>query len=145
MGGIWWWGRTKSSTENSHRNVWIVRQPLSKDGLSDQDEWRVIHHHTGSNPGFDKAIDIFKRCMPAMVSYCEKIATAVGAPFLRADFFVGSPKWGVRLNEVAYGCGCDYRNCEPQDPTRIFDDAPAMAQILQEGMALCQNRLPPRT
>lgn len=82
--------------------------------------------------------------MPTMVAYCETLAAAVGAPFLRGDFFVGSSKWGVRLNEVAYGCGCDYRNRNSWELSRNFDDAPAMARILQEGMGLCQAQLPAR-
>jgi hypothetical protein len=141
--GIWWWGREGSDqSDNPHRSVWIVRQPARKDELSDEDEWKVIHDHPRFNPGFERAIEIFKRHMPTMVAYCETLATAVGAPFLRGDFFVGSPKWGVRLNEVAYGCGCDYRNRHPSDAVGSFDDAPAMARILQEGMALCKARYP---
>jgi hypothetical protein len=141
--GIWWWGRAAANCDHPHRNVWIVRQPTTNEELSDHDDWKVIHGHTGSNPGFEKAIEIFKQHMPVMVSHCEKLATAVGAPFLRADFFVGNSKWGVRLNEIAYGCGCDYRNRGADENGRIFDDGPAMARILQEGMALCQERLPP--
>jgi len=83
--------------------------------------------------------------MTTMVAYCESFAAAVGAPFLRADFFVGSPKFGVRLNEVAYGCGCDYRNRTSGELGKMFDDAPAMARILQDGMSVCQARLPPRS
>merc|ERR1719162_2110673 len=142
--GIWWWGRESSTTENTHCNVWIVRQPFRNSELGDQDTWKVIHDHTGSNPGFERAIDIFMRYMPAMVECCEALAVAVGAPFMRVDFFVGSPKWGLRLNEVAYGCGCDYRNRASQESTKVFDDAPSMARILQEGMSLCQTRLPAR-
>lgn len=48
------------------------------------------------------------------------------------------------MNEVAYGCGCDYRNRAPQESAKDFDDAPAMARILQEGMALCKARRPAR-
>merc|ERR1719401_605358 len=78
--------------------------------------------------------------MSTMVKYCETLASAVGAPFLRADFFVGSARWGVRLNEVAYGCGCDYRTAD-QDGNMI-DDGPAITHILQEGMSLCHSCLP---
>jgi len=59
---------------------------------------------------------------------------------LRSDFFIGSAQWGVRLNEVAYGCGVDYRN-ETEDG-HIVDDAPAIAHILQEGMMRCQMKCP---
>jgi len=147
--GIWWWGRDASKEEFPQRNAWLVRHPVSdQDELSDADEWKVIHGHSGKNAGFDKAIELFRLHMPTMVTYCEKLATAVGAPFLRADFFVGSPKWGVRLNEVAYGCGCDYRNCTMEGKRKekgpVFDDAPAMARILQEGMKQCQARRPPQ-
>lgn len=76
-----------------------------------------------------------------MAATTEALAAAVGAPFLRADFFVGSPTMGVRLNEVAYGCGVDYKT--RSENGQIADDAPAIAQILQEGMALCQSKLSP--
>merc|ERR1719253_2278375 len=55
--GVWWWGRDSAAAENVNRNVWIVRQPSKEDRLSDRDTWKVIHGHTGSNQGFEKAID----------------------------------------------------------------------------------------
>jgi hypothetical protein len=92
-------------------------------------------------------VKLFKRHMPDMAALTETLATALGTPFLRADFFVGSPKWGIRLNEVAYGCGLEYRNLfkdgSSQVP-RVIDDKPAMSEILRQGMALCHRRLPPQ-
>lgn len=133
--GIWWWGRSGDQGEqNSHRNTWIVRRPVKPDELSDDDCWEVIHEHrTGSNMGFDVALEVLERDMPTMAATTEALASAMGAPFLRVDFFVGSPKWGVRLNEVAYGCGCEYRNRTPSG--LMIDDAQAMATILQDGYA----------
>merc|ERR1712032_1736715 len=72
------------------------------------------------------------------------IAVSVGAPFLRSDFFLGSEKWGVRLNEVAYCSGIKYFNLADDGSRRIVDDDPAIAQILQEGMSRCRRRLPPQ-
>jgi len=141
--GLWWWGRGSGATcEVPQRNAWIIRRPSIPGELSDDDQWEVIHEHVGSNPGFDRALDLFKRHMPAMASTTEAVAKAVGAPFLRADYFVGSVDWGVRLNEVAYGCGVDYRTCLDDGDRRLADDAPNIAQILQEGMAICESVKP---
>lgn len=129
--GIWWWGREGNQT---HRNTWIVRRPVKPDVLSDEDCWEVLHEHTtGSNFGFEMALEVLVRDMPRMAATAEAFATAIGAPFLRVDFFVGSSRWGVRLNEVAYGCGCEYRNRTSDG--QLINDAPAMARILQEGYA----------
>jgi hypothetical protein len=93
------------------------------------------------NRGFEKAVELFERNISTLASMAETVATAVGAPFLRVDFFVGDPKWGVRLNEVAYGCGIDYRNLM-EGTNRMVDDAPAIARILQEGHNLCRKKKP---
>lgn len=143
--GVWWWGtRNAGPAQVPHRNVWIVRDPLVPGELSDNDGWEILHNHPGGNAGFDAAIKLFKRHMPDIAQLTETLATALGTPFLRADFFVGSPKWGVRLNEVAYGCGLEYRNLFRDGSTqRIIDDKPAMAEILRQGMALCHRRSSP--
>merc|ERR1712136_243782 len=77
--------------------------------------------------------------MPKMVATTEHMANAVGAPFLRADFFVGNVEFGVRLNEVAYGSGVEYRR---RDGGVHYNDAAAIAQILQEGTEVCHSHLP---
>jgi len=135
--GLWWWGRQE--TDTPHRNTWVVRRPKYQGKLSEDDFWDVIHEHQGENPGFNKALELFERHMPAMAATTEAIAAAVGAPFLRVDFFVGSSEWGVRLNEVAYGCGVDYRSRSEDGMGRVVDDAPSILQILQEGMLRCPN------
>jgi hypothetical protein len=99
-----------------------------------------VHEHVGDNPGFEKALKLFRSHIVNIAACAEAFAVAVGAPFLRCDFFIGSPQWGVRLNEVAYGCGVDYRN--RTEDGRIIDDAPAIARILQEGMTHCRKKLP---
>merc|ERR1712157_652012 len=98
-------------------------------------------HKTGENKGFEAALELFTKAMPAMASAAEGIATAVGAPFLRSDFFVGSEKYGVRLNEVAYGSGLSVRQ-RPPGSTSLVDDGPMISAILQDGMKLC-SREPP--
>lgn len=55
---------------------------------------------------------------------------------------LGSGKHSIRLNEVAYGSGVDYRQRSPNRRS-LVDDSPAIAQILQEGLNLCQQRHPP--
>ena len=52
---------------------------------------------------------------------------------------MGNSKWGVRLNEVAYGSGVDYRRrgaaSKPMGNAWVgglMDDGPAIAEILQE-------------
>jgi len=134
---LWWWGRGAAPEEFPNRNAWFVRRPTNG-VLTDQDQWQVVHEHTGSNPGFDRALELFQAHISAMAACAEAIAVAVGAPFLRSDFFVGSPRWGVRLNEVAYGCGVEYRNRTEEG--RVIDDAPAIARILQDGFAQCRKR-----
>jgi len=138
---VWWWGHSGSSS-HCHRNVWLVRCPAQHGELSEADAWQVIHKHGGNNPGFEKAIELFEHHMPAMADIAEVIAHAVGAPFLRSDFFVGSSEWGVRLNEVAYGSGIEYMNFADSPSQSIVDDSTAIAQILREGYLQCQTRSP---
>lgn len=142
---LWWWGRGAGAPgESPQRNVWVIRRPSKPGQLSDDDSWEVLHEHQGSNPGFDRAIELFMRHIHAMAATTEAVATAVGAPFLRADFFVGSVKFGVRLNEVAYGCGVEYRTksglmgCG----TGVADDASNIARILQDGFRVCGPAVP---
>lgn len=133
---VWWWGEK----EHAHRNAWIVRRPATNGKLSDEDAWEVVHHHHGHNPGIQAAWTYFQKQMPAMAKHAEAVAKGLGAPFLRGDFFLGSPTWGVRLNEVAYTSSIPYQNLL-QDGARLFvDDAPAIARILQEGFRLCRKR-----
>lgn len=140
---VWWWGHGQGPEEHPGRNTWFVRCPIIRGELNDADQWQVVHQHVGRNVGFERALELFKRHLPSIIATAEGVACAFGAPFLRVDFFVGSPRWGVRLNEVAYGCGCDYRNIAEDGSGRIVDDAPTIAQILQEGMSQCTRRLAP--
>jgi len=148
--GIWWWGRV--ADPKGKRTTWLVRVPRISGQLSDDDGWEVIHEHGGQNRGFEVSLKLFREAMPAMSAAAENIATAVGAPFLRSDFFVGSEEWGVRLNEVAYGSGVDYKRRLPGGTSKqtrggtwvagLVDDGPAIAEIIQEGFRLCQRRPP---
>lgn len=139
--GIWWWGR--NNEPKGRRTSWFVRRQKTPGALSADDVWEVAHEHHGDNRGFQVALDLFLAAMPAMSRAAEAIAVAVGAPFLRSDFFVGSSRWGIRLNEVAYCSGIDYRRLETASAqTEIVDDSPAIAQILQEGFALCSRKVP---
>jgi len=148
--GIWWWGR--HGDPKGRRSTWLVRKPKTGYELSDQDDWEVIHDHRGGNRGFEVSLKLFQEAMPVMSAAAEAIATAVGAPFLRSDFFVGNSKWGVRLNEVAYGSGVDYRRRLPNGTSKqtksgywvggLADDGPAIAEILQEGFKVCQRKPP---
>merc|ERR1712107_374892 len=47
--------------------------------------------------------------------------------------------WGVRLNEIAYGSGTDYRQ-QPKGFPTLVDDGPTIAWILQEGFKRCRHR-----
>lgn len=104
-----------------------------------QEEWEVLHLHTGYNPGFEAALKVFHEAMPAMAAAAEAIAKASGAPFLRSDFFAGSPKWGVRLNEVAYGSGCSMVRKVPGSCV-LCDDGPNVATIMQKGYTVAKIR-----
>lgn len=145
--GIWWWGR--HTDPKGRRSTWFVRKPAKSGELSEDDDWEVIHEHRGGNRGFEVSLKLFKEAMPVMCRAAEAIATAVGAPFLRSDFFVGDSRWGVRLNEVAYGSGVDYRRKEKNSKQSkggswrgLVDDGPAIAEILQEGFKVCQRQPP---
>jgi len=141
--GIWWWGTTGNNLEAPQRTVWMVRRQAHPGKVSDQDTWEALHEHKGESAGFTEALRIFTRYMPAMAAYAEHIARGVGAPFLRSDFFVGDPEWGVRLNEVAYGSGIEYRTSQEGSKTKMCYDGPAMAQILQDGFRQCRFRAVP--
>lgn len=140
--GVWWWGRP-GSTGKPQRTTWFVRRQAQPEQFSREDTWEAIHNHPGANRGFDVALELFRRAMPAMARAAEAIAIAVGAPFLRSDFFVGSTDWGVRLNEVAYGSGVDYKR-RPKVGVDLADDGPAIARILQAGNAVCKKHAPDR-
>mmetsp|Transcript_55875 Transcript_55875/g.130797 ORF Transcript_55875/g.130797 Transcript_55875/m.130797 type:complete len:788 (-) Transcript_55875:316-2679(-) len=150
--GVWWWCRDEGLNGTTpQRNAWLVRRPLTPGQLSDDDEWCIAHDHPGGNVGFDSALKLFKRHMSAMAGAAEYLTTAIGAPFLRVDFFVGSPRFGIRLNEVAYGSTVEHRrfprgvqdlvNCKSNGQA-LVDDSPAIARILQEGMKVCKEVLP---
>jgi len=142
--GIWWWGRQVAGTtlakgQKPQRTAWLVRKS-DADGLNNtEDSWETLHEHKGENKGFEAALELFLKAMPVMAAASESIAKAIGAPFLRSDFFVGSEEWGVRLNEVAYGSGCDVRRKVEGSPAAV-DDAPAIARILQEGFKHCKRQ-----
>jgi len=138
--GIWWWGLDGSP--EAHRNAWIQRCPAKRGELSEHDTWDVLHEHPGENPGYIAALELFQRHMPSMSAAAERLASAVGAPFLRCDFFVGSSRWGVRLNEVAYGSSIEHRRRPKDGGKRLVDDGPAIAHILREGMAACRQHWP---
>lgn len=129
--GIWWWGA------GHPRTSWLV--PCAENAR--QEEWEVLHCHTGYNPGFDAALNVFRSAMPAMAAAAEAIAKATGAPFLRSDFFVGSSKWGIRLNEVAYGSGCFLARKQAVSGTLLaVDDGPRVSHILQAGYKVAKFR-----
>jgi len=139
---VWWYGGRPE--EGNERNTWIVRRPAHRDALDlGADDWEVVHRHHAHafDPMFGKAIELFRQHVREMARTAEMLSTAVGAPFLRTDFFVGDSKWGVRLNEVAYGSCIDYLTRDSSGC--LADDAPAIAEIIQEGMARCRRRVPP--
>jgi len=143
--GIWWWGRqvvgaTPVPNQKPQRTAWLFRKNDAIGFDNSEESWEAYHEHKGDNKGFDSALQLFIQAMPAMAAAAESIAKALGAPFLRSDFFVGSEKWGVRLNEVAYGSGVDCRR-KVGGTNEVVDDAPVIARILQEGFKHC-NRKP---
>jgi hypothetical protein len=125
--GVWWWGTGKEE------NAWIVQ--------GSRGEWRALHDNPKSTDEYKRSLGLILQQMPQMARDAEKIAIAVGTPFLRSDFFVGSEKWGTRLNEVAYGSNIEMRRAAP-GPSKSEDDSDAMAQILQEGYKHCRRQHP---
>eukprot|EP00930_Biecheleria_cincta_P017215 TRINITY_DN13753_c0_g1_i1.p1 TRINITY_DN13753_c0_g1~~TRINITY_DN13753_c0_g1_i1.p1 ORF type:complete len:1005 (+),score=127.51 TRINITY_DN13753_c0_g1_i1:23-3016(+) len=140
--GIWWWGYRGQPDVKSNRNTWFVRIPATRGKLLDDDRWDTVHSHVGVNPGFESAIKLLGRHMPSMAAMAEYVATMVGAPFLRVDFFVGSPRWGVRLNEVAYGSTIEFCRRSTHGKSGLVNDAGCIAEIIQRGMAVCKTQLP---
>jgi len=118
----------------------VVRQPAYEGELSDEDAWEVVHLNPNPDAAFEAVLEQFEKNIVIIAKMAEVVAHAVGAPFLRSDFFLGSPQWGVRLNEVAYGSGIDYYNIADDGTDRIVNDATMIARIIQEGMASCQKR-----
>jgi hypothetical protein len=132
-------GEDPAPGQKPQRTAWLVRKSDTDGLLNHEENWEVLHDHEGSNKGFEKSLQIFLQAMPAMAAAAEAVATAVGAPFLRSDFFAGSEKWGIRLNEVAYGSGVDCRSKKPGS-TQTADDSTFIARVLQEGFKLCKRR-----
>lgn len=141
--GVWWWGRSTDFQPGDggkpQRTTWFARRLCGHDP-GPEDAWEMLHGHAGANRGFSAAVELFRRELPKVAAAAEAIAVVLGAPFLRCDFFVGSGRWGVRLNEVAYGSGCDLLRNGPHGT--IEDDCPVVARILQAGMQRCQQRPP---
>lgn len=137
---VWWWGRQGAPNAHHERNVWVVRQPAYEGELSDEDAWEIVHLNPNPDAAFEAVLEQFEKNIAIIAKMAEVVAHAVGAPFLRSDFFLGSPQWGVRLNEVAYGSGIDYYNIADDGTDRIVNDASMIAEIIQEGMASCQKR-----
>eukprot|EP00929_Paragymnodinium_shiwhaense_P071356 TRINITY_DN36285_c0_g2_i1.p1 TRINITY_DN36285_c0_g2~~TRINITY_DN36285_c0_g2_i1.p1 ORF type:complete len:759 (+),score=128.85 TRINITY_DN36285_c0_g2_i1:97-2373(+) len=147
--GIWWWGDAGQGQQatHSHRNAWFVRRPAAAGELSSSDSWETIHEHPGGNPAWEAAVALFQAQMQEMAVAAERVAAAFGAPFLRVDFFVGSTKWGLRMNEVAYGSVLQHRRRSRREPRpgiaggcRLADDGYAIVKLLKDGMRLCQKR-----
>jgi len=126
--GIFWCGG------GDKKNAWIVQQ----DKYS---RWEVVHENPCRNSEYEQALAIMVQAMPTMAKVAERIAVAVGTPFLRSDFFVGSSKWGICLNEVAYGSNIELRHLSRSAPYYV-DDSAAVARILQEGYKHCIRRSP---
>jgi len=59
----------------------------------------------GFQRSYMNVIRMLKIHLDGAAERSEYVAVALGAPLIRADFFVGCKYWGVILNEVAYGTG----------------------------------------
>ena len=125
---VWWWGRG----ENSYMNTWFIQKT--------PDLWDVLHKNPDVNPAFEAALNLFTVELHHIAPLAESIASAVGAPFLRSDFFVGDPKWGVRLNEVAYGSGIDLISQDARGKLR--DDLFVISRLLYSGLSRCRKESP---
>lgn len=94
-----------------------------------------------SSAKYQAALQLILSAMPLLSEAAEDIARAVGAPFLESHFFVGSTKWGIRLNKVAYCSNTELRRVA-DNPRGYVDDRRAVAKILQEGFKICSHRAP---
>jgi hypothetical protein len=135
--GIWWFGpKCNDPKIKWERNAWMVQQ-----GNQPGEPWQVIREGNFQTPEYEQGLQLVLQAMPTMASSAERIAKAVGTPFLRSDFFVGSSKWGIRLNEVAYGSNIELRKLA-NGPLGFADDSPDVARILQEGFKRCRRKSP---
>lgn len=139
---IWWWGPKGHETAQWQRNAWIVHEASSEERRDVERGWQVFHENPQADAKYNAMLQIILQAMPTMALTAEKIARATGAPFLRSDFFVGSPQWGVRLNEVAYGSNIIMRRAARGSQTQHPDDSQRIADILQEGLKVCPRQPP---
>jgi len=136
--GVWWWGSKDSGDAEIRweRNAWIVQDSCRGE------RWNIIHDNPTRTAEYDQSLQLIRQAMPEMAKIAERIATAIGTPFLRSDFFVGSSKWGLRLNEVAYGSNIEMRRRLAPGLSGYADDSAAIAQNLQEGYKHCRKQPP---
>lgn len=152
---VWWHGRGGGSgasaplgwaspctSDASGQNTWFVRRPVGE-RLGALDAWEPLQENPAPTQSYWAAVRVFRLHVAEVAAAAERVAVAVGAPFLRLDFFVGDQRWGPRLNEAAYGCGMDYRARPACENGPLRDDAPAIARILQRGFRRCAARRPP--
>jgi len=106
------------------------------------DEWRILHSRAGCEPMYCKAVEVLQHELPAIAAAAQSVSTRLGAPFLRADFFAGSEKWGIRLNEVACGDALDNTLLEIGGDC-FNSESLSLAQVICEGHSMCQKYFPP--
>jgi hypothetical protein len=136
----WWWGHS-NNPDDQPRNVWLARHLSQSGEFSSNDSWVLLSSFDNADPACCRALEIVLKQIPAMVALAETVAVAVGAPLLRADFFAGSERWGVRLNDVVYGSAIDYMTLA--DDVELTEDMHDIVQILQQGHLLCRRHLAP--
>jgi len=134
--GIWWFGTDRTVYDN---NAWFV--PVVGAGKAETESWKALPAMPNRTAAHSSGVQLVLKAMPTLARAAEKIARATGAPFLRSDFFVGSSKYGVRLNEVAYCSNIELRRIS-KNLAGYADDQAAIAQILHRGFKLCRRQAP---
>mmetsp|Transcript_64040 Transcript_64040/g.152723 ORF Transcript_64040/g.152723 Transcript_64040/m.152723 type:complete len:713 (-) Transcript_64040:120-2258(-) len=139
------WGKTRAGTWRNHSadakmGLWLVRRQSTTERLKPAADvaWQVIRELEAETPTIQRAAQLLQEHMPVAAIIAEHLATVLGAPILHVDFFIGHSQWGLRINKVRCNPkNTEYRRCEP-GVEYLFDDRPAIAQILQRGLATAQ-------
>mmetsp|Transcript_62749 Transcript_62749/g.99120 ORF Transcript_62749/g.99120 Transcript_62749/m.99120 type:complete len:1087 (-) Transcript_62749:8-3268(-) len=135
-----WWSHGANSGDQPI--VTLARNLVHNSRSGSTDEWSVLHSRAGSDPMYYKALEVLQCEVQTIAATAESLATEVGSPFLRADFFVGSERWGIRLNDVACGDALNNSLLELSDESSN-SHALAIAHAIRDGHSLCQRRFPP--
>merc|ERR1712146_859390 len=86
---------------------WGIQHWVRRDGTSSCDWYDQGKDPEVKSPCLKPLDADIKSVLGQMIDISERIASKMGASWLRVDFFVGGEQ-GLRVNELAYGSGLPY-------------------------------------